>query len=264
MTLPTPDPAFHWTAEAWGPALRCRPLSAAAQHAFTSKQLQLRAGGPKTNPDGWTQALASVGAGLEQLMRVRQVHAAGVRVLKDGETGPSDVAAIPDGDAIVSNAKGYVLSVQVADCAPILMASAKDGVAAAVHAGWRGTCAGVARAAVDAMTREFGVDPSHLTVAVGPSIGACCYEVGPNVLEAFELAGGGEEDLARWFAHTENNSLRLDLWAANRDQLLAAGVREDHLYISRLCTQTHREVFESYRVDGIQAGRMAAMIAVPH
>lgn len=263
MTLPTPDPAFDWTAEAWGHALRCRPLSAAAQHAFTSKQLQLR-GGPKANPDGWTQALASVGAGLEQLIRVRQVHAATVRVLKQGETGAADVAALPDGDAIVANAKGYVLSVQVADCVPILMASAKDGVAAAVHAGWRGTCAGVARAAIDTMTREFGVNPADITAAIGPSIGACCYEVSANVLEAFELAGASEEALARWFAHTESGSLRLDLWAVNRDQLLAAGVREDHLYISRLCTQTHHDIFESYRVDGVNAGRMAALIAVPH
>jgi YfiH family protein len=264
MTLPTPDPAFHWSAEAWGHALRCRPLLASAQHAFTSKQLQLRGGGPKASPEVWTQAVATVGAGLEQLLRVRQVHAAAVRVLKQGETGAADVASVPDGDAIVSNAKGYVLSVQVADCVPILMASAKDGVVAAVHAGWRGTCAGVATAAIETMTREFGVNPSHLTVALGPSIGACCYEVGPNVLEAFELAGACEEDLARWFAHTEKGSLRLDLWAVNRDQLVAAGVREDHLYICRLCTQTHRDIFESYRVDGANAGRMAALIAVPH
>ena len=263
MTLPTPDAAFHWTAEAWGHALRCRPLSAIAQHAFTTKHLQLRPGGPQANPDGWTQAVATVGAGLEQLVRVRQVHAAGVRVLKQGETGAGDVAALPDADAIVSNAKGYVLSVQVADCVPILMASAKAGVVAAVHAGWRGTCAGVARAAVDAMAREFRVDPSDLTVAVGPSIGPCCYGVGPSVLEAFALAGAGEEDLARWFVKTEHGSLRLDLWAVNRDQLVGAGVREDHVYRSGLCTQTHRESFESYRVDGANAGRMLALIAVP-
>ena len=263
MTLPTPDPAFHWTTEAWGHALRCRPLSAIAQHAFTTKQLQLRPGGPKTNPDGWTQAVATVGAGLEQLVRVRQVHAASVRVLKQGETGAADLAAVPDGDAIVSNASGYVLSVQVADCVPILMASGKDGVVAAVHAGWRGTCAGVARAAIDTLTRQFGVKPSDLTVAIGPSIGLCCYDVGPNVLDAFRTAGSGEEHLARWFTTNGGGSLRLDLWAANRDQLITAGVREDHLYISGLCTQTHSNIFESYRVDGQHAGRLLALIAVP-
>ena len=223
----------------------------------------MRPGGPQGNPEGWTQAVATVGAGLEQLMRVRQVHAASVRVLKQGETGAADVAALPDGDAIVSNAKGYVLSVQVADCVPLLMASAKGGVAAAVHAGWRGTCAGVARAAVEALTRDFNVHPSDLTVAVGPSIGACCYKVGTNVLDAFKLAGGQERDLERWFLQTEEGSLRLDLWTANRDQLVHAGVREDHISISGLCTQTHSRVFESYRVDGLAAGRNLALIAVP-
>lgn len=263
MILPTPDPAFHWTAEAWGHALRCKPLAAAAQHAFTTKQLQLRHGGPRAHPEGWTQAVASVGAGLEQLLRVKQMHTANVRVLKQGETGPADVAALPEADAIVSNAKGYVLSVQVADCVPMLIADRKTGVAAAVHAGWRGACSGVARAAIEAMTREFEVNPANLTVAMGPSIGPCCYEVGPNVIEAFRLAGASDEDLGRWFAHTETGSLRLDLWAANRDQLLRAGVPDDHLYICRLCTQTHREIFESYRADGDQAGRNAALIAVP-
>lgn len=263
MTLPTPDPAFHWTAEAWGHALRCKPLSAIAQHAFTSKQLQLRSGGPKTNPEGWIQAVATVGAGLEQVVRVRQVHAASVRVLKEGETGAGDVAAVPDGDAIVSNAKGYVLSVQVADCVPIVMASEKAGVVSAVHAGWRGTCAAVARAAVEGMVREFGVNPSDVTAAIGPSIGTCCYEVGPSVREAFTAAGHGDAALARWFRTNEHGSLRLDLWTANRDQLRSAGVREDRIYISGLCTQTHHSLFESYRVDGRAAGRMLALIAVP-
>lgn len=113
------------------------------------------------------------------------------------------------------------------------------------------------------MTTALAVDPADLIAAIGPSIGPCCYEVGAGVLDTFRLAGTSEDDLARWFAHTEAGSLRLDLWSANRDQLIAAGVRDDHIYISRLCTQTHSEVFESYRVEGVKAGRMAALIAVP-
>jgi YfiH family protein len=208
--------------------------------------------------------VATVGAGLEQLIRVRQVHGAAVKVLKDGEASAADVAALSDADAIVSNAKGYVLSVQVADCVPILLADAKAGVAAAVHAGWRGTCARVAHAAVDALAREFGVNPADLTVAMGPSIGVCCYEVGASVREAFRAAGADDDDLRRWFIAAAGGSLRLDLWAANRDQLLNAGIKEERLFVSGLCTQTHRHVFESYRVDGARAGRMAALIAVPH
>ena len=260
MTLPTPDPAFRWSTETWGHALRCRELEPIAQHAFTTRQLQLR-GGPEAHPALWSQAIASVGAGLDQLMRVRQVHGRTVRVLRRGAVATNDRERRPDADAIVSNEPGLVLAVQVADCVPILMADPHTGGAAAVHAGWRGTCAGIAAAAVETLSREFGTRPEDLVVAIGPSIGACCYQVGPELVDAFRSRGATEEHLARWF--TPVGPLRLDLWAANIDQLHAARVLPTNIHLARLCTQTHSEVFDSYRVAGAQAGRMAALIRVP-
>jgi YfiH family protein len=262
MTFPTPDPAFDWTAEAWGHALRSKALSGVAQHAFTSKQLQLR-GGPQAQPASWAQAAASVGGDLQQVTRVKQVHGAIVRVVKKGHTAPEDLAAAPDGDAIVSDVSGRVLTVQVADCVPILIADARGGAAAAIHAGWRGTCAGIVRSAVAAMAKEFGSDPANLVAAIGPSIGPCCYTVGRTVLDAFSQAGASDGHVARWFAPDGSGLLRLDLWTANRDQLLDAGLPADRISVCGLCTQTHHQVFESYRVDGERAGRMAALIAVP-
>jgi hypothetical protein len=260
MTLPSPDPAFHWTAETWGHALRCRPLAAIAQHAFTTKQLELRTSAPH-QAAAWTQAAASVGGRLEQLVRVKQVHGAVVHALRTDGPG-RDIAERPEGDAIVSNAPGLILSVQVADCVPILLADAKAGAVAAVHAGWRGTCAGVARAAVDAMAREFAADPGDLVAAIGPGIGPCCYTVGQNVVDQFCDAGANDDELSRWFVRGDDAS-RLDLWTANRDQLIGAGVHDDRVFVARLCTLTHRDLFESYRADGERAGRMAALIAVP-
>jgi YfiH family protein len=146
---------------------------------------------------------------------------------------------------------------------PILMADPTTGAAAAVHAGWRGTCAGVARVAVDAMVREFGVNPGDLVAAIGPSIGPCCYTVGRNVLDAFANAGASEAAIRRWFLGSADGPLRLDLWTVNQDQLIGAGLREDRVHVCRLCTQTHQAIFESYRVDGVRAGRLAALIAVP-
>ncbi len=263
MMLPEPDPAFHWTVEPWGHALRCRPLERVAQHAFTTKQLQLRVATPEAQTAAWTQAAASVGAGLEQLMRIKQVHGGTVRVLKKGHTGPADLAERPEADAQISNAPGLLLCVQVADCVPILLADHTTGAVAAIHAGWRGKSAGIARAAVEAMRREFETDAGDVIAAIGPSIGACCYEVGPNLVDAFRTAGFAEEDTNRWFTRTEAGSLRLDLWAANRDQLVSAGLRADQIFVCGLCTQTHRTIFDSYRAEGDNAGRMAGLIVVP-
>ena len=139
MTLPRPDAAFHWTREPWGDALRCRGSSAAAQHLFTSRQLAL--------PDdaAWRAALASVGSTPDRLMRVKQVHGNVVRIAEARGDARSDAQRErPDGDAIVSNEPGLALAVMVADCVPILLCDPARGAAAAIHAGWRGTCARVA------------------------------------------------------------------------------------------------------------------------
>jgi hypothetical protein len=266
---PTPERAFHWSEEPWGRALRCGPLGEAAQHLFTTRQLQLRATNtsaatsPAAVDAAWAQAAASVGARPDALMRVKQVHGRGVRIIKKGAAEARDPDARPEADAIVSNDPGLVLVVQVADCVPLLMADRTGGAAAAVHAGWRGTAAGVARAAIELMVGELGTRPADLIVAIGPSIGACCYTVGAELIDAFRGAGATEAQLARWFSRAANGDLRLDLWTANRDQLLAAGVAEERIFSSRLCTQTCSDTFDSYRAAGANAGRMAALVKVP-
>ena len=257
MTLPLPDPAVRWSHETWGAALRCDAIEPVAQHLFTTKQLRLRPFERQSEP--WTAAVAAAGGALTDLRRITQVHGGTVRV-----TGPGDaVIGAPAADAIVSNTPGQVLAVQVADCVPILLADPRTGAVGAVHAGWRGSAARIGPGAVQALAREFGVRPADLLVAVGPSIGPCCYQVGRDVIDAFRHAGAGDAQLARWFSDTATGSLRLDLWTVNRDQLVEAGVAPDRIYLSRLCTQTHATVFDSYRVEGPNAGRMAALIRVP-
>jgi YfiH family protein len=255
-TLPAPDPAFHWSREPWGDALRCRRLGAEVQHLFTSKQLALPAA------DAWRAALDSVGATPERLMRVKQVHGNAVRIVKRGVV-PEDAAELrPDGDAIVSNQAGLALAVMVADCVPILVADRKSGAAAAIHAGWRGTCARVVTAAIAAMQREFGSDPADLAAAIGPSVGPDDYEVGDSLIDAFLAAGHSRSDVDRWFIRSASK-LRLNLWSANVHQLLVAGVPAGGISLCGLSTVSHPELFDSYRVAGERAGRMAGLIIVP-
>lgn len=195
-------------------------------------------------------------------MRVAQVHGNIVRVLRRGEVPAGAALERPDGDAIVSNEPGLILAVMVADCVPVLLADRAGGAAAAIHAGWRGTCARVGPAAVEAMRRHFGTEPSHLVAAIGPSIGPDDYEVGDSLIEAFQTARHSAGDLATWFRR-RSSRLHLDLWSANRDQLIDAGLRAELIFTCGLSTLAHTAVFDSFRSDGERAGRMAALIAVP-
>ena len=256
MTLPLPAAAFHWSREPWGDALRCRALQPVTQHLFTSKQLAL------PDPDAWRAAAASVSGRPDQVMRVTQVHGKSVRVLRRGAVPASASDARPEGDALVANEPGLILAVMGADCVPILIADPVQGAAAAVHAGWRGTCASVAQAAVATMRREFGTRPEDLLAAIGPSAGPDEYEVSMSVHDAFAAAGHGAAALERWFTGGAPKP-HLDLWRANADQLAGAGMQGDRIFICGLSTVAHPEVFDSYRVNGENAGRMAGLIVVP-
>lgn len=195
-------------------------------------------------------------------MRVRQVHGNGVRVICRGQVTDRTHDEKPDADAIISNEPGVVLAVMVADCVPILIADASGGGAAAVHAGWRGTCARVASASVEAMARAFGTRAANLIAAIGPSIGPGDYEVGESVVDAFLTAGHAQADVERWLSRATPKP-HLDLWSANRDQLIAAGLKRDRIFVCGISTLRHPEFFDSYRAEGEQAGRMAALITVP-
>lgn len=254
MTLPTPSSDFRWTHEPWGPMLRCTPLEAVAQHGFTSRQLALRANDPAQA--GWASATASVGCAVSRLARIRQVHGAAVRVVRSGDLE----APIPEADAAITNDAGVAVAVVAADCVPVLLADPVSGAVAAVHAGWRGTAADAVGAAVAAMTREYGTTPADLVAAIGPSIGACCYDVGEELLTQFADAGHSSIDRAEWFSRDQAGRLRLDLWQANADLLVRAGVPRSRVHVAGLCTKTHADVLESFRVDGERSGRMAAII----
>jgi YfiH family protein len=255
VVLPfVPDP-FYWSSESWGAALRCRALDPIAPHVFTTRQLQFSA------RDG-AAALAST-LDATRVVTLDQVHGGDVMVVRDGDavaTGPAKA------DALVSNARSIAVAVRVADCVPLLLADRRTGVVGAVHAGWRGTAARVAVAAVDAMRHEFGSMAGDLIVAIGPSIGPCCYEVGTELVDAFAAVGHPRHLVDRWFLAPKPRrgepqpKLRLDVAGANRDQLILAGVNEADIHMSALCTAEHLDVLTSYRVEKDQAGRLAAAI----
>ena len=255
-SLPQVSDGFEWTEESWGAALRCRALTAVAPHLFTTRQLELSSA-------AHVRALANaVGAG--DVAMVNQVHGKDVIAIRRGSPAPHPR---PEADALVSDAADVAVAVRAADCVPLLMADRSRGVVAAVHAGWRGTVARVSVAAVEALRREFGASPRDLIVAIGPSIGACCYEVGSELVDAFAAAGHERYLIDRWFlsppparGSSLRSSLSLDVVRANVDQLILAGVPEEQIFTSGLCTAMHLDVLTSYRREKQQAGRIAGVI----
>jgi polyphenol oxidase len=256
MTLPAVPDTFSWFEEPWGPVLRCRPLADVAPHAFTSRHLRL------SPTEGAAELAATVGA--TAVAQLSQVHGKAVVVVAHETNWPTPW---PEADVLVSRSPVTALAVRAADCVPLLMADPAIGAVAAVHAGWRGTAAGAAVAAVQALSQEYGTRPDQLVVAIGPSIGSCCYEVGTELVDAFAAAGHERYLIDRWFlapapprGSRERPSLRLDLAGANRDQLILAGVDEARIYACGLCTAMHPEVLTSYRAEGAGAARLAGVI----
>jgi YfiH family protein len=255
-SLPPIPAGFEWTAESWGAALRCTPLAAHAEHLFTTRQLTL------SSPAHLRDLAEAVGA--REVAMVTQVHGRGVVVMRRGTPVP---AARPEADVLVSDAPDIAIAIRVADCVPLLMADRVRGVVAAVHAGWRGTAACAVVAAIDALGREFGTRPADLVAAIGPSIGACCYEVGTNLVDAFATAGHQRYLIDRWFlsppparGSRERPRLTLDVARANSDQLILAGVPEDQIHASGLCTAMHLDILTSYRKEKDQSSRLAGVI----
>lgn len=254
MSWPAPMAPFRWIETPWGPALSCDALSAHAVHVFTARGLDL----PHADSGGgWRQLAAWLDVAEDHLWRVRQVH--GVTAHTD-DLAPC-AGAWPEGDLLATDRTDVALAVRTADCVPLLYADRRTGAVAAVHAGWRGTAAGAASRMVEVLRRRFGTAPSDLVVAIGPSVGPEVYEVSQDVVDAFTAAF--LEEAARgtwWTARPAPGKYLLDLWTITRDQLAAAGVPPPQIHLAGVCTVMHAATLHSYRVDGANAGRMAAAI----
>lgn len=229
------------------------PLLEAAglPHLFSTRHL------PGQPPSGPAHPLAERAAELLPLQGrapvafARQVHGAEVaRAARGGLVGVAD--------AIVTERPGLPLAIFTADCVPVLLYDPAARVLVAAHAGWRGTAQGIARAAVDALV-ELGGQPERSVAAMGPSIGPCCYEVDRPVVERLESAFPGSFE--SWLAPGAAGKWMLDLWRANRDQIIGAGLSPERVAQPTYCTSCRLDLFFSYRRGG--RGRLVTVAAIP-
>ncbi len=197
---------------------------------------------------------AAIGIRREQLVSPRQRHTANVRRVDRIDRG-----LVYDGyDALVTDQPDVPLLMVYADCAPVLIYDPAHHALALIHSGWRGTVGGVVRAAVDALCREYGSRPADMVAAIGPSIGACCYEVGDEVAGAVRAAFERPERLLT--PPQPVGRAHFDLWAANRYWLEDAGVQR--IETAEICTACHIDDFYSHRAEAGQTGHFAAVMGL--
>ena len=240
------------------------------------------------NRDRFARAVVPSRSGSSlPLLTVRQIHSDVSHIFTEPAAAPDGVDP-PQADAALTVRAGLLLGIQTADCVPILLVDRARRVVAAVHAGWRGTLARVAQKAIGRMRLEFGSEPRDILAAIGPSIGGCCYEVGPEVAQAFagqfpnarewfegpfdRLALGEEPNPLPWLTmmppghEPPPERVNLELRAANRWQLTEAGVLPNNITVSALCTACSNDLLFSYRREeghtGRHTGRMMAAIGI--
>ncbi|WP_114210702.1 peptidoglycan editing factor PgeF [Acidisarcina polymorpha] len=188
------------------------------------------------------------------MVTLKQMHSSLVR-----RVAALDAAdrAVLWGDGLITREPGLLLGIQTADCLPVLVVDRKQHAVGAFHAGWRGTLKGIVERGIREMGTEFGSVPEDLTAAIGPGIGKCCFQVGAEVKRHFAAKFSYAEALFSW-----SDGLKLDLVEANRQQLLAAGVRAEEIHNLTECTRCRTDRFFSYRAEHGTTGRMMAAIGM--
>lgn len=191
-----------------------------------------------------------------QLTAVWQMHSADVRTVRDREDARSDEERC---DALTTNARGILLAVKSADCVPVILGDSRTGACAAAHAGWRGTVARIVERTLERMSREYGTRAEDVRAAIGPAAGACCYEVGAEVIEAFR---SNFEDADSLFQPTREGHALIDLQRANRSQLIQSGVEPERIHTAPFCTMCRTDLFFSYRREKSVHGRVGRLMSV--
>lgn len=247
----------------------------AAPHAFTTRfggvsggifeSLNLgenRGDEPERVIENYRRLGAALGFDGLGMAYTRQVHGAEVRAVSGADRRAPYGPPVPEADGIVTKTRGLPLVCFTADCVPVLLCDAENGVAGAVHCGWRSSTADILGRAVEKML-SLGAQREKLCAAIGPAIGACCFETGEDVAGAVISWLGSEGEL---FIRPEEGvagKYLIDLRAANRRRLLSLGLSAGNIDVSDECTVCKSEKYWSHRATAGNRGSQCAVIILP-
>lgn len=198
----------------------------------------------------------ALGFDLNRTVTCNQVHSTRIVRVTEADAGKGAFTyedTLPQTDGLITDCRNLPLLLVFADCVPILLVDTCSNAIGLVHAGWRGSVAGIAKKAVEQLAEAFGCQPHNLAVGIGPSIGPCCYEVD-------EAVRSQAEAYASCFTPGREGHYQLDLWKMNTLQLLEAGVPQEMIFRSDYCTCCHQGDFFSYRGEHGKTGRLAGIL----
>jgi len=248
----------HWAGAAHGFSTR---LGGTSPAPWDSMNLGANRGDiPENVRENFRRLCTALGTDPDAVVKNHQVHSAVVRSVTK-EDAVADLAApgTVDADGLVTDQPGVCLTVFSGDCIPILLYDPVGHCIAAAHAGWRGTAAGIAANAVQAMVDRYGCRPENILAAIGPGIAPCCFETHSDVPDGLR-AGLGQDAQPYIRALAKKGKYQVDLKGANARWLELAGISPDNISICPVCTGCDRTLFWSHRLQGNSRGSMAAMI----
>ena len=198
----------------------------------------------------------------EKLVFSHQTHTDNLMVITEEDIGKGIIKErdYDDIDGVITNISGVGLVTQFADCVPLLFFDPQKKVIAASHAGWKGTVLEIGKKTIEKMTDCFGTNPKDVIVVIAPSICKDCYEVDDTVIN--ELNKINYLDFDKIYYKKENGKYQLSLWEANRQILISAGVKEENITVTDLCTNCNAHIFHSHRATKGERGNNAAIICM--
>ena len=216
-----------------------------------------------TRMENFSRIARAVGFDVEAAVCSYQTHTVNIRrvTAEDAGKGLTAERDYQDIDGLICDVPGLTLVTFYADCVPLFFADTKNHVIGLAHSGWRGTTARMGREMVHAMQDAFGTKPEDLICAVGPSICGSCFEVGPEVEEAFAQTFTPEQ-MKRIVTGRKGDRSYIDLWSANREILLEAGVPGERISVSGICTRCNPQHLFSHRIMGADRGSLAAFMGI--
>ena len=213
--------------------------------------------------ENYNRISAALGFSPEDIVTSDQTHTANVRVItaEDRGNGITKPRPYTDVDGMITNVPGLVLATFYADCVPLYFADPVHKAVGLSHSGWRGTAAGIGAVTVKELQKHYGTRPEDIYAAVGPSICQDCYEVSEDVILEFQKTFSRElwKDI---FYRKENGKYQLNLWEANRQILLGAGILPEHMSMPNLCTCCNPEFLYSHRASQGKRGNLGAFLGI--